>query len=142
MGHGHGCAIRQGGDVLCWGANFSGQLGDGTRVDRPTPVAAGASGVVQLSLGYQHSCAVDAGGDVWCWGGNAAGQIDATLPADVLDPTVVFRGAASVTAGHVFTCVVDREGAVHCRGANDRGQLGNGSFAPTTETVVHRLCGS
>lgn len=35
----HTCAIvKQGNHVICWGLNNEGQLGDGTRTNRPTPV--------------------------------------------------------------------------------------------------------
>jgi alpha-tubulin suppressor-like RCC1 family protein len=33
------CAILSGGSLRCWGANAEGQLGDGSRTDRPSPVA-------------------------------------------------------------------------------------------------------
>lgn len=38
------CAVLESGALACWGANDGGQLGDGTLIDRPTPVViAGAS---------------------------------------------------------------------------------------------------
>jgi len=37
-GHQHTCAIKSGGELLCWGYNVYGQLGDGTTTRRTTPV--------------------------------------------------------------------------------------------------------
>jgi PKD repeat protein len=37
LGADHSCAVRQDGDVLCWGDNRSGQLGDGTIERSPVP---------------------------------------------------------------------------------------------------------
>ena len=34
----HGCAVRNGGEMYCWGRNQHGRLGDGTEVDRSTAV--------------------------------------------------------------------------------------------------------
>ncbi len=38
-GENHTCALRATGDVVCWGENSVGQLGDGTTTNRATPVA-------------------------------------------------------------------------------------------------------
>ncbi len=60
----HTCAVTDGGAVVCWGANFDGQLGDGTTTAQATPVAVSglASGVAAVAAGLYHTCAVTGGG--------------------------------------------------------------------------------
>ena len=36
----HACGVRKDGGLFCWGANTSGQLGDGTQSQRPSPTPA------------------------------------------------------------------------------------------------------
>jgi len=77
----HTCALTADGLVFCWGANGSGQLGDGTTTARTSPVAVDTSGVlsgktiVQIATGDGDTCAVDSNGVAYCWGVNAQGQL-------------------------------------------------------------------
>ena len=64
------CALRQDGQVACWGYNDGGSLGDGTNEARSRPVLVpGLDRVQRLSgmppLGF---CALRADASLWCWG--------------------------------------------------------------------------
>src|SRR5207248_840583 len=53
----HTCALTSDGNVMCWGNNFAGQLGDGSVSRRSTPVAvSGLSAVIGLAAGSYHTC--------------------------------------------------------------------------------------
>jgi alpha-tubulin suppressor-like RCC1 family protein len=64
--------------VWCWGAHHRGQLGDGTLVDRSTPVEVlipHSERVVELATGEEHTCARMLSGRVYCWGSNHLAQL-------------------------------------------------------------------
>lgn len=66
------CALVQGGRLFCWGANDHGQLGDGTSIDRSTPIEVPLADVTDVALAPSHTCAV-ARGLLYCWGLDADG---------------------------------------------------------------------
>ena len=72
----YACAVRASGQPVCWGDNVSGQLGDGTSVQRtlPTPVI-GLSEIVDVVTGYSHTCSRSRTRQVSCWGENSDGQL-------------------------------------------------------------------
>jgi hypothetical protein len=136
----HTCAVALAGSVTCWGSNGSGELDDGTTVDRPTPaVAAGLPArVLAVATGARHTCALDSDGEVWCWGdGTLAQPGDGTQTAHAR-PAVVpgLASAAEVTAGGFHTCALDRRGGLACWGTNVLGQVGDGSTGPFRLTPI------
>lgn len=65
----HALVLRADGTVWAWGSNNMGQLGDGTQVDRPTPVQVpGLNAVVAVAAGFWTSLALRTDGTVWSWG--------------------------------------------------------------------------
>lgn len=134
-GYVHTCALLADGKVRCWGANFAGQLGDGTHADAPTPVdVAGLPGPASaIAAGYAHTCALVAGA-VWCWGDNTFGEIGDGTTVERPTPVAVTGisqavalGAGGGIAGTSFghTCAVLLGGELRCWGADDAGQLGD-----------------
>ena len=141
LGHSHSCVLYETGDVLCWGDNFYGQLGQGNTTtigDNETlatlyPINLGAK-ATSLSLGKQHTCAMLEGGQVKCWGRNLYGQLgrgdiqhvgDDEEPADIT--SIQLGGTATaLSAGDYHTCAVLENHSVVCWGFNDYGQLGYG----------------
>ena len=76
--------------VQCWGANSSGQIGDGTFTDAPTPVqAAGLAGASAVSVGFEHVCVTRVDQLPACWGAGDSGQLGDGGTSDRATPTRV-----------------------------------------------------
>jgi alpha-tubulin suppressor-like RCC1 family protein len=127
----HTCALTTDGVAYCWGANESGQLGDGTTTTRLVPTAvAGGVRFSRLTAGGQFTCGLTGAGSAYCWGRNEWGQLADLTTTTRLQPTPVQSPVDPVVftaldAGRKHVCGMTAIGA-YCWGSNAYGQLGGG----------------
>ena len=136
----HSCALLSTGAIYCWGRNDKGQLGDGTKTDRPNATRTLAiNGATDLCTGEKHSCALIAGGTLRCWGENGKYQLGDDSNTERTAPVAVTRiggasgnlgSAAEIDCFHLQTCARLINGDVVCWGDTAESQLGAGVGAP------------
>lgn len=93
-GREHTCGLTSGGFAYCWGSNVSGELGDGTAVNQPLPVAVQQPGGLTFSsigTDFSHTCAVGPGDQLWCWGLNGNAQLGDSTTANRNRPVPVWH---------------------------------------------------
>jgi alpha-tubulin suppressor-like RCC1 family protein len=125
------CAVRQAGDIHCFGRNFSGQLGRGVSDLEPHPVPAATAALggspvyIARGAGY-HIFAILGDGRAFGWGSNARHAVSPADVTQVLTPTIYpdVSTAGEVAAGGYFTCIRRADNTVACWGDNATGQMG------------------
>lgn len=147
VGDVHACVIDMSHRALCWGGNWSGQLGTGDFEARsePTPVL-GLPEVQEIkATSPRHTCARDYQNQVWCWGDNSFGEVGpgGGMPSQPLPVRVTgAEGAVQLVLGtsyeEFFTCALLASGETRCWGFNGRGMLGTGDTlsSPTPRPVA------
>jgi large repetitive protein len=89
----HTCAITVSQDIVCWGFNGSGQLGNGTHQDSATPVKISSAFKFRtVTTGFGNTCALTTTGTALCWGANESGELGIGGTSDASIPTAVTGG--------------------------------------------------
>jgi len=148
----HNCAILQDYTAVCWGLNNSGELGDGSTVNKSTPVAVSGSisNFEQLSAGGHSispsafTCGLVDNGTVYCWGENNQGQLGDNSTTDNSTPDLVMglTNVASISAGGRHVCAVQDNGSGLCWGDNLYGQLGDNSTTGQDNYMATNIVGN
>lgn len=139
-GSSHTCAVTTDSRLYCWGANYRGQLGDGTTTHRSRPTF--VTGYIDhVYAGGDHTCAVTTtatypANQLLCWGGNTLKQVKGTATYYTTPQTITGLALPlkDVSAGSTNTCVVDANSRLRCWG--DRSQCQDGVAVNNTPTDV------
>ncbi len=119
-GSGFSCGLTTDGTAYCWGQNGSGQLGDGTTINKlvPTKVSTDIK-FVAIASGPTHTCAIAVGSLVYCWGTNTAGELgtgSSTNSSNVPVPVMGGYTFVSIAPGQYSTCGTTASREVYCWG--------------------------
>lgn len=138
----HSVALTSDGEVLGWGDNGAGQIGDGSTTSRSRPTAVYTAGalngtrVTAIAAGSIHTLALTSDGRVYAWGGNGGGQLENWLFPVTIDPGGVLsdKSVVAISAGGVRSLALSSEGKAYAWG-------GAGAAAPVPVVTSGALKG-
>jgi len=127
----HPCAINKNSEVLMWGKNMKGQLGNGTYEDRNLPVfvkneegKGHLKEIVDISLGRNHTIALNKNGEIFVWGSNKYGQLGNEILKSSPFPIRVYLNGkplnkiVKISAGGTFNVVLNQNEELYFWGTN------------------------
>jgi alpha-tubulin suppressor-like RCC1 family protein len=118
FGSAYTCGTTTGDVAYCWGANENGQLGDGTTINRPVPVAvAGGLRFRHVRAGLSHTCGLTTHDRAHCWG---LGHLGDGMSTSSVTPVAVAGGLqfGLVRVGWNSSCGVTASNQAYCWGSN------------------------
>lgn len=144
VGRHFSCAVRDDGEVWCWGTNADGRAGLNVDYSAVPVRVAGVDNATQITAGEAHACVVRDDRSVMCWGRNEYGQLgDSTTTSRARPAAVVIRDVVQIEASRDHTCARVVEGDVYCWGRPYL--IGDGTTEQRTTPVrvrdVHNMVG-
>ncbi len=135
----HTLATRKNGTAWAWGINSTGNLGDGTTVNRSSPVSVvgGFTDWCYVS-GYLSSAAIRTNGTLWTWGSNAQAHLGDNSTVNKSSPVSVvggFNDWCQVSVSSIHVSAVRTNGTLWAWGGNNIGQLGDNTGTDRSSPV-------
>lgn len=120
-------ALKSDSTLWGWGANYYGNVGDGTVIQRSSPVQIPGTSWNSLSAGYNPK-AKKIDGTLWSWGLNSAGQLGDNTLIPRSSPIQIPGSNWSIFTNSSFHTVATKtNGTIWAWGNNNFGQLGDNS---------------
>lgn len=144
----HSIFLKSDGTAWACGSNESGDLGDGTIIQRNDPVQIPSlSGITKVAAGQYHSLFLKNDSTVWTCGSNGYGE----LGKGTFDPNahpvptkvISLTGIIAIAGAEAFSLFLKNNGTVWACGINIIGQLGDGTasdrHAPIQVSSVNNI---
>ena len=141
IGPSHVLAIKSNNTLWAWGINTNGQLGDGTTVNRSSPVQIGNPGYTwnDISVGLNYSVGLRGDNLLFAWGLNTAGilgDLNVSIGAGRSSPNQIGTSSwTQISAGGTHVVAIRSDKQLFTWGLNSVGQLGNGDYANRSSPV-------
>lgn len=136
LGYDHSGVVKEDGTLWMWGANTYGQLGDGTYVDRSSPVCV-MEHVAFVALGDSFTAAIKKDGTLWTWGKNDSGQLGmGVVNESISNPVKIMSEISYVSLGKNFAGAITIEGKFYLWGDSKKGQLALSSTRNQSKPVL------
>jgi alpha-tubulin suppressor-like RCC1 family protein len=118
-------------EMWATGNNATGQLGDGTLVNKTAPVKI-ATGVAGIAAGFFHTAYFKTDGTLWTVGGNDSGQLGTGDTTDRSSPVQIATDVVDVSAGIRQTLFIKTDGTLWVVGNRD----GSDNFVSTPVQIA------
>lgn len=151
-------AIGSNSELYVWGINDKGQLGDGTTLNKSTPIEISLGDQVkptQITAGGSHAMAIGSNKELYTWGDNTYGQLGDGSPHNVTKIGIQYTWGSDrnkiykytpekitlanwgvkptqIACGNEHSMAIGSDGELYTWGSNGSSQLGNG-FNEVTE---------
>ena len=134
VGDSENLAIKSDGTLWAWGENLYYQLGDGTKITRPTPVPSIPGNDWKQAATGSSSFAIKNDGTLWAWGANGIGELGIGGTKDSTNAVQVGTSTnwIKIWGGGIQTVGLQSDGSLWFWGSLDGNGSGTNKFlAPT-----------